>query len=291
MDRYLGKGLLLLLALYLFGGPMAYAQGLYRLYESPMGEERWKASGNRLRCGMSLGIPNYGVAYFEQYATKDPHFIVHKFQPVQRRINTKVTATPPLWKPGQKSWFITHTRLKPGKYGFFLERLATLRMLDYLANGLQTRFSYRSDEGFNVDVLLSPVHFQPVFAQFQQCIGRLLPFNYEQIRRSVFHFDVDVTELSDEDKALLNKIAIYSRADKKLREIRIAGYTDDSGRRSYNNAISEQRAQAIADYLRRQHARTGIFFVTWYGEKHPVMSNDTEEGRAENRRVEVELLY
>ncbi|WBV70460.1 hypothetical protein PGH42_10825 [Legionella pneumophila] len=39
-------------------------------YASPMGEENWRMTGNPLRCGLSLTIPNYGIGYFEQYATQ-----------------------------------------------------------------------------------------------------------------------------------------------------------------------------------------------------------------------------
>lgn len=269
---------------------LCMASAKNRLFASPMGKEEWTMSGNRLRCGLSLGIPAYGVAYFEQYATREPHFILHKYQQVERRLPATVTARPPVWKPGQSSWFIAKTHVKPGKYGLFLEREPALKALNYLANGLQTVFNYRSEQGFGVDVVISPIRFQDVYRKYQRCVGNLLPFNYDDVKESIFYFAVDEAEINPNDKAQLNRIALYSRVDRSLKEIRISGYTDDVGRKSYNNAVSELRAKSVERYLKSQRVRQNLLSVTWYGVKHPADSNATEAGRAANRRVVVELI-
>ncbi|MCC5792780.1 MAG: OmpA family protein [Legionellaceae bacterium] len=280
----------MLLSMLLLHVSVRAASALERHYASPMGKEQWTMSGNRLRCGLSLGIPDYGVAYFEQYATQDPHFIVHKFQQAERRLPATVTARPPVWKPHDKSWFVAKTTVKPGKYGLYLERSATLKLLNYLANGLRAVFQYRSDQGFAVTLSLSPVHFQEVYRKYQRCVGHLLPFNFDDVRESVFHFGLDAFELNAEDKKQLRRIALYSRVDPSITTIMVSGYTDITGRKSYNNAISELRAQAVADYLRGKGVRKHLLQVTWYGVKYPVASNDSEAGRAANRRVLVQML-
>ncbi|CAK1753998.1 OmpA family protein [Vibrio crassostreae] len=69
--------------------------------------------------------------------------------------------------------------------------------------------------------------------------------------------------------------------------IRIEGHTDASGREDYNQRLSERRAQTVANYLTDNGIDTSRLTVISMGESHPVAPNDTKEGRAMNRRVEV----
>lgn len=259
-------------------------------YISPLGDENWQMTGSRLRCGLSLTIPNFGIAYFEQYAARPPHFIMTKWEQVERQLPATVCAKPPMWKPYQQNYFVTKTTIRPGKYGIYLSRDPALKALTYLAQGYQTIFQYTSEQGFAVTVSLSPVRFQKVYARYQQCLGNLLPYGFKQVANSVLLFDVDSSALSDEDKAKLDKVIEYCQADPAIKKINIAGYTDDTGRRSYNNAISEYRAREVEKYLIRKGIREYRISTHWYGVKDPVDSNETEEGRAANRRVEVNLL-
>lgn len=258
-------------------------------YASPMGDENWRMSGNRLRCGLSLTVPNYGIAYFEQYAAKPSHFILSKWQQVERRLPAVVFAAPPVWKPGGNSYLIAKTSVNPGEYGLYLPRDPAIKLLTYLAQGYQTRFQYQSEQGFAVTVSLSPANFQKVYAKYQRCLGNLLPFDYASVRESILLFNTDSDELSDAAKQQLKKIAEYCRADPLVKRVKVAGYTDDTGRKSYNNAVSEGRAKTVANYLLSLGVQQSRLSVTWYGVQNPVASNDTEEGKAANRRVVIKI--
>jgi outer membrane protein OmpA-like peptidoglycan-associated protein len=66
----------------------------------------------------------------------------------------------------------------------------------------------------------------------------------------------------------------------------IAGHTDAVGSPTYNQKLSEARAQAVKDYLCRKYAiAAGRLATVGHGESRPVATNDTEQGRAQNRRV------
>jgi outer membrane protein OmpA-like peptidoglycan-associated protein len=68
----------------------------------------------------------------------------------------------------------------------------------------------------------------------------------------------------------------------------IEGHTDSIGSESYNLGLSQRRAQAVADYLQSQGVNlNGRFTVQGFGKADPIASNDTAEGRAQNRRVVV----
>jgi outer membrane protein OmpA-like peptidoglycan-associated protein len=71
------------------------------------------------------------------------------------------------------------------------------------------------------------------------------------------------------------------------RTIRIEGYTDSSGEKSYNLDLSQRRADAVRDFLIENGIRAERITARGYGEENAIASNDTAEGRRENRRVEV----
>ncbi|WP_375411846.1 OmpA family protein [uncultured Bradyrhizobium sp.] len=68
--------------------------------------------------------------------------------------------------------------------------------------------------------------------------------------------------------------------------IEIAGHTDTDGDEGFNQALSEKRAQAVAEYLVRAGLPAERFKAVGYGSVQPVASNDTDEGKAQNRRIE-----
>ncbi|MBV8784522.1 MAG: OmpA family protein [Gammaproteobacteria bacterium] len=72
--------------------------------------------------------------------------------------------------------------------------------------------------------------------------------------------------------------------------IEVAGHTDSRGSAAYNQALSERRAQSVASYLESRGVRQQRIMVVGDGENHPVASNDTEAGRAQNRRVEITVV-
>ena len=69
----------------------------------------------------------------------------------------------------------------------------------------------------------------------------------------------------------------------------IAGHTDSVGTDAYNQQLSERRARAAADYLMSQGVAAGRLQTVGMGEAEPVAPNDTDTGRAQNRRVEVAI--
>ncbi|WP_024459533.1 OmpA family protein [Marinimicrobium sp. LS-A18] len=72
--------------------------------------------------------------------------------------------------------------------------------------------------------------------------------------------------------------------------IKVSGHTDSTGGNQLNQTLSEQRAASVRDYLIRRDVAAGRIQAYGYGPRYPVASNSTAEGRAANRRVELELL-
>lgn len=101
-------------------------------------------------------------------------------------------------------------------------------------------------------------------------------------------FDFDRAEIKPEFKPTLNKVAGVLRDDPNVR-ITIIGFTDSIGTEAYNLRLSQRRADATASYLIAQGVPASQIVTDGLGESEPRAGNDTEAGRAQNRRVEIYL--
>ncbi|CAK0771607.1 OmpA-OmpF porin, OOP family [Gammaproteobacteria bacterium] len=89
-------------------------------------------------------------------------------------------------------------------------------------------------------------------------------------------------------KASLDKLAREIKSISGVHEIHVIGHTDSKGSAAYNQRLSEQRARTVKDYLHFKGLRN--ITAEGRGLREPVASNATESGRAQNRRVEVEVV-
>ena len=103
------------------------------------------------------------------------------------------------------------------------------------------------------------------------------------------HFDFDQATLRPEAIAILDKAAGLLETQASV-VVEVAGHTDSVGSEAYNQGLSERRAEAVKDYLESQGITATRLTARGYGEAQPVASNDTEAGRAQNRRVELIVL-
>jgi outer membrane protein OmpA-like peptidoglycan-associated protein len=72
--------------------------------------------------------------------------------------------------------------------------------------------------------------------------------------------------------------------------VEVAGHTDSTGADSYNQSLSERRAGSVAAYLSSRGVPMRRMVTVGAGEQHPIASNDTADGREQNRRVEVTIV-
>jgi outer membrane protein OmpA-like peptidoglycan-associated protein len=99
-------------------------------------------------------------------------------------------------------------------------------------------------------------------------------------------FPFDKHELKSEDREKLSKVSGILLAYPGL-TIEVEGFTDNVGTTPYNQNLSEQRAQAVRDFLIGQGIPAARITARGLGETQPLASNDTPEGRQQNRRVEL----
>lgn len=102
-------------------------------------------------------------------------------------------------------------------------------------------------------------------------------------------FDTAKSEIKQNFFEVLNSVAlVLKKYDKTL--VVVSGYTDSVGAAEYNQTLSQQRASSVSSYLNGKGVIRERLETIGFGETRPIASNETPEGREQNRRVEITLL-
>lgn len=102
-------------------------------------------------------------------------------------------------------------------------------------------------------------------------------------------FDFDKSTIKPEGKQVLDQVA-QQAGTINLETIIAVGHTDSIGSEAYNQKLSERRANSVKQYLVSKGVAADRIYAEGKGELQPVASNKTRDGRAQNRRVEIEIV-
>jgi outer membrane protein OmpA-like peptidoglycan-associated protein len=104
------------------------------------------------------------------------------------------------------------------------------------------------------------------------------------------YFDTDKTDIKPESSKTLDEVASLLKIDRALK-LEIAGHTDSTGSKEHNIQLSDGRAKAVVDLLVKKYGVDAARLqAKGYGDTKPVASNDSDDGKAKNRRVELKKL-
>jgi outer membrane protein OmpA-like peptidoglycan-associated protein len=110
----------------------------------------------------------------------------------------------------------------------------------------------------------------------------------------ILNMPSDITFATDQDSVkagfypTLNSVALVLKKFNRT-VVDVYGHTDSTGSDEHNFDLSQRRALSVANYLAGQGVDTRRFAVTGFGKTRPIVSNSTQAGRAQNRRVEIQL--
>lgn len=102
-------------------------------------------------------------------------------------------------------------------------------------------------------------------------------------------FDFDSSRITPNARVILDQVADTLLTAEGL-TVEIGGHTDSQGPDAYNQRLSQRRAEAVVDFLQERGVASEQLVARGYGEEEPMATNDTEEGRELNRRVELRIL-
>ena len=113
------------------------------------------------------------------------------------------------------------------------------------------------------------------------------------IRLRGVNFDFDKATVRSDAAVILDEAGVLlgeAMAQCPSRRVSVEGHTDATGPDTYNQGLSERRAKAVRDHLVSKGADGSKLTTAGYGESNPIASNDTREGRALNRRVDLRMV-
>lgn len=150
--------------------------------------------------------------------------------------------------------------------------------------------------------MTNPNEIQPTISQFQSLVQPPYRFNSQltvnqaeqkiiddALKNRIIEFESGSAILTASGQQILNEMAaaLHKVGGKK---VKIVGHTDSSGDASKNLLLSQQRANAVKDYLVTKSVSADNLSTEGVGSNKPVADNDTAEGRRKNRRIEFEVL-
>jgi outer membrane protein OmpA-like peptidoglycan-associated protein len=106
---------------------------------------------------------------------------------------------------------------------------------------------------------------------------------------NVINFSSNSAQIPVDSTDYLNRVATAIKAAPAGTVLLISGHTDNAGDSVSNLALSQQRADAVRNYLIQQGVPSNMLVTKGYGDTRPLAPNDTEEGKFRNRRIEFSL--
>ncbi len=167
---------------------------------------------------------------------------------------------------------------------------------DYTLEGGTVRITGSVDAGdtrpatlaAGLSELGATVENQVEFDESAEALGRLEEELREQLRANPINFELGSAEIASDSDAILEQAAAAISAAPGI-EVEIVGHTDSTGDPAANQTLSQERAVAVRDRLVELGVSADRLEARGAGADEPIASNDTEEGRAENRRIEFEF--
>ena len=103
-------------------------------------------------------------------------------------------------------------------------------------------------------------------------------------------FEYNRAVIKSASHGLLNGVAKALKKHPEIIKIRIEGHTDSDGNAKYNRQLSKKRAKSVMEYLVKAGINENRMSASGYGEEMPIASNDSDEGKEKNRRVEFTII-
>ena len=103
-------------------------------------------------------------------------------------------------------------------------------------------------------------------------------------------FKTDSAVILKESNYILASIVKVLKENPEIKKVRVEGHTDTQGKPKHNKKLSERRAASVVKWLVKNGISKKRFTSAGFGQERPIATNQTEEGRRENRRVEFHIV-
>jgi outer membrane protein OmpA-like peptidoglycan-associated protein len=249
----------------------------------------WKVEGDKFECRLAQPIADFGTGEFVRRAGEQATFRLKAYNSMLTGGSATLLAAAAPWQPGRGDINLGSVRLGSGEVLFNSSQIQAGRLIGGLMDGRSSVVRHYAADGRMSEVRVLPVSFSTAYAQYQACVAKLLPNNYDQIKQSAVGFPGGGIELDASAKVRLQQMLAFMKADPTVNHIELDGHSDNSGNRLTNRDLSRRRALAVMDYLKANGVQESQITLRFHGEQYPVVPNTSPSNRAKNRRVIVQL--
>lgn len=249
----------------------------------------WKVEGDQFECRLTQPVTDFGSGEFVRRAGEQATFRLKANNPMLAGGSATLLAAAAPWQPGRGDINLGSVRLGSGDVLFNSSQLQAGRLIGGLMDGRSPLVRHYARDGRVSEVRLLPVRFSKAYADYQSCVAKLLPMNYDQVKQAQVGFPGGGIELDAQAKARLQVMLAFMKADPTVNHIEVDGHSDNSGNRLTNRDLSRRRALAVMDYLKANGIAESQITLRFHGERYPLAPNTNTANRAKNRRVNVQL--
>lgn len=259
------------------------------VYRLPMGNESWQLFESPLHCRMWQSLPDYGDVIFSQRA----HQAVFRIKSYQINASTgqaEVIVVSPSWKHPRTSHRYIITPKLLGNSPVRLMNEQAIGVMNQLQQGNDIQVSYRDGEVFQDSLYVSTLRFKQSYQRYLQCVNNMVPDSFDDVSRMRLHYETNQAKLSDSQEQQLMRIVRYVKADPSIKKVLIRGHSDGLAANRYNLKISLARATIVENFFLENGLKPKDLDSKGLGRDDPIAPDNTEEGRALNRRVDIILV-
>lgn len=272
------------LAMLALGASMSEA-GVAGSYGAGIENSQWYLAESVFECSLVHEVPGYGRAVFRHRAGEKLSFFLESEAHLMRPGRGSLIVEAPAWRPGVAPRPVGAVNVTEGRRPVSLDTRQAVILAQSLLEGMRptvTRDSWY--DGNPVRVQVSSINFNGQYQRYRSCAANLLPVNIDQVGRSRVNFVTGSKRLSRADMARLDNIVAYIMADSTVERVFVDGHTDDIGSRIDNRALSEDRANVVAEYLKYRGVASDLITTRSHGDRYPASRR-----KAENRRTTIRL--
>nr|WP_254621550.1 OmpA family protein [Stutzerimonas stutzeri] len=262
-------------------------------FQTRLERAQWEVAGDQFECRLTQPVAGFGVGEFVRRAGEQPIF---RLQSPDRWLDngsaTLLAAAAP-WQSERSDINLGLVSVAGARdIPLSSSQLQAGRLLSGLLEGRSPVVRHRTRHGGEaLEVRLLPARFGKAYEEFRTCTAKLLPVNFDQIRRSQIGFPAGDVALDALGQAKLDIILQFLKADPSVNRIELDGHSDNSGNRLTNRDLSRRRALAVEEYLIANGVPKEQITVRFHGERYPLVPNTSEANRAKNRRVTLRLEH
>ena len=244
-----------------------------------------------LVCKMEHQIPLLGRASFESKAgVSNLQMKLEFLRTPSISSKAKLFAVPPIYKAGKSPSYIADVNVVAGFDTSFNQQQSWAALIELeQGNNPTLYFNKGAYAGNNVEVMLNSANFGSGYDEFLTCVGQLLPYGYADVEQTVLNYQSNTDELDLESLRRLHRLVDYLYYDQAITKISIGAYSDSYGGRWHNSELSKTRANAIKKFMQEAGINPELVVAVGHGESKHIASNEDQLGRAQNRRVVIQL--